>query len=68
MVNIWHVLPQNDTNPHIDYCIDMPGLPPICNCECNPTVICEENDAFIIVHNSFDGREGVEWATEILNS
>lgn len=68
MSNIWHVFPQNDLKPHLTVCADLPGLPPFCDCECNPNVIVEENDAYIIVHNSFDGREGVEIANEILNT
>lgn len=37
-------------------------------CACKPRVIYQEVEPFklIIVHNSFDGREGVEWANEIL--
>lgn len=35
-------------------------------CHCNPTVVVAGNEIFV-THNSFDGREGVEWANEILN-
>jgi hypothetical protein len=34
-------------------------------CLCNPIVILE-NYEMIVIHNSFDGREGVEWANDIL--
>lgn len=37
----------------------------LCDCECKP-VPKLENGRLIIVHNSLDGREGVEWANEIL--
>ena len=30
-------------------------------------VTIEPNSEIIVVHNAFDGREGVEWANEILN-
>ena len=36
-------------------------------CHCNPSVI-EENGELIIIHNSFDGREGLELANEILDN
>jgi len=35
-------------------------------CECNPQVIIEPDSSIIVVHNSFDGREAVEWFNEIL--
>jgi hypothetical protein len=35
-------------------------------CACKPEHKEEENDVLIIVHNSFDGREGVEWVNKIL--
>ena len=35
-------------------------------CKCNPRVIIEFDSEIIVVHNSFDGREGVEWANELL--
>lgn len=53
--NIWHVYPVGDTEEH-----EMSQ-----NCKCKP-VAKEEGDGLIIVHNSFDGREGVEWANEII--
>ena len=37
-------------------------------CKCNPEVIIQPNSEIIVVHKSFDGREGVEWANEILNN
>jgi hypothetical protein len=35
-------------------------------CKCKPEVIIQPNAEIIVVHNSFDGREGIEWANEIL--
>jgi hypothetical protein len=52
-----HVYPLDDIEEHCIIGTD---------CKCNP--IIESNAEIIIVHNSFDGREGVEWANEILNS
>lgn len=55
-----HVTPLNDTEEH--------DLSDAGNtCKCNPEVIIESDSEIIVVHNAFDGREGVEWANEILN-
>lgn len=54
-----HVYPINDLEQH-----DLEGT----QCKCNPQVIVEPNAEIIIVHNSFDGREGVELANEILKN
>ena len=35
-------------------------------CEFNPQIIIEPDSELIVVHNSFDGREAVEWFNEIL--
>lgn len=53
----WHVTPVDDLEPHEEST----------TCKCDPKVI-HENGNMIIVHNSFDGREGVEWVNEILNN
>jgi len=57
--NMIHVYPTNDLEQH-----DLEGT----QCNCNPKVIIEPNAEIIIVHNSFDGREGVELANEILKN
>lgn len=57
--NMIHVYPTNDLEQH-----DLEGT----QCKCNPQVIIEPNAEIIIVHNSFDGREGVELANEILKN
>lgn len=36
-----------------------------CLCECNPQIKYTDTGATVI-HNSFDGREAIEWAREIL--
>lgn len=53
---IIHVTPLDDIQPHRDSYI----------CACLPEVKYE-NGNMIIVHNSYDGREGIEWTNEILN-
>lgn len=52
-----HVLPVNDLKEHTEDT----------TCECGPTVIQEDGE-LIVVHNAFDGREGLEMAQEILNT
>ncbi len=56
-MSTYAVTPINDTESHEDYSS---------TCKCYPTVKFE-NGNMIIIHNSFDGREGVEMAKEILN-
>lgn len=51
------VYPLNDTQEHVLY-----GH----GCFCEPQVEYPDGIIPIIVHNSFDGREAVEWAKEIL--
>lgn len=55
--NIWHILPIGDSDEHEESSM----------CKCKPTVKEEEGGGILIVHNSFDGREGLEQAIEILN-
>ena len=52
-----HTVPLNDDYDHEHT---------IC-CDCNPRIE-RVNGWIIICHNSFDGREAVEWAEEIINS
>jgi len=57
-IEIWHVIPTKDLEEHQE----------LSTCKCKPTVeILEESGAVVIVHNSFDGRELVEQAKEILS-
>jgi len=51
----YHILPINDIKEHEESS----------TCECAPKVITE-NGELIIIHNSYDGREGLEMANEIL--
>ena len=62
--NIWHIYPTNDLQGHV--VITTQGSFGLhCSCQCQPEI--EEVDGkHFVVHNSFDGREGVEWANEIL--
>ena len=51
-----NVLPRNDIKEHTEDS----------TCECSPRTYFE-NEELIIVHNSYDGREVVEMANEIIN-
>lgn len=51
-----HILPVSDLKEHEESS----------TCGCNPKII-EESGELICVHNSYDGREGLELANEILN-
>lgn len=54
-MNNWlHILPINDDKPHKETGFD---------CDCEPKIDWENE---LIIHNSYDGREYVEQAKEIL--
>lgn len=54
--DLWHVFPTDERDRH-----ELTGT----NCPCNPRI--ETRDTIIVVHNSWDGREAVEIANDILN-
>lgn len=53
MINI---IPLNDLKEHIEFPC----------CDCNPKIIVENGEE-IIIHNSYDRRELIEEALEIIN-
>ncbi len=62
---IYHVVPLNDLREHDASCEMVMGLP-LCRCKCDPKYDDTEPPGMVVIHNSYDGREGVEWANEIL--
>lgn len=68
-----HVYPVNDLREHylesVDSALDgfSEDVPPYCPCLCEPRKEKQESGVWLIIHNSFDGREGLEWTNEILN-
>ena len=64
---VYHVYSVKDLKEHYLECVYPTIGNPYCPCECEP-IFKEEGDALLIVHNSFDGREGVEIVNEILKS
>lgn len=53
---VWNIIPINDLEEHEESSM----------CKCKPEVR-EVDGGVLIIHNSFDGREGLEMANEILN-
>jgi hypothetical protein len=49
-MNDYHILPINDLYPHTESI----------NCMCNP--LRDDEEANVIIHNAFDGRDIVELA------
>lgn len=72
---IIHVYPIEDAEDHVlelsnEFAILQDGNGAdvyYCKCKCGPLINFEGNN-LIVIHNSFDGREGVEWVNEILNN
>ena len=54
--SVWHILPVDDSDEHEESSM----------CKCEPEVQ-ESGGGILIIHNSFDGREGLEQALDILN-
>jgi hypothetical protein len=54
-----HIYPINEEENH-----NLEGS----QCKCISNIIIESNSYIIVVHNSYDGREAIEWANEILNN
>jgi hypothetical protein len=52
-----NIIPENDLKEHTEDT----------TCECNPRII-EEDGEMIVIHNSFDNREPIEWTLDILNN
>lgn len=71
--NIVHVIPLGDDQEHYEEVV-MVSLPdanlfdeaPVSGCPCGARREASKNGGWIIIHNSFDGREGLEWANQIL--
>jgi hypothetical protein len=55
-----HVYPLNDLKEH-----DTSNKGN--TCDCNPKIVIKDYHEILVVHNSYDGREVVEFANEILN-
>jgi hypothetical protein len=68
---ICHVFPLDDLQQHITQVQRIRSKKKFvyrCNCKCKPTFEYIENGRIIVKHSSFDGREALEWANEILKN
>jgi len=54
---MWCVVPVDDIQPHKDF---------DSTCACGPRVVIVPNGEMFIVHNLFDGREGIEFVNHLL--
>jgi hypothetical protein len=70
-----HVYPLGDLRTHYLESVDpkldgfSDDVPPFCPCLCTPRYEkTEDDDNWVIIHNSFDGREGVEIVNDILKN
>lgn len=54
-----HIVPVNDTEEHEERYME--GY----ECKCEPKIE-PIHDTILVIHNSFDGREGIEIVNEIL--
>lgn len=54
-----HIYPLNDLKEHDTS--DKGNT-----CKCNPRIVIENYSEILVIHNSFDGREAVEFANKIL--
>lgn len=62
-----HIYPKDEEDDHIIF-LTYPAIgEPYSECKCEPWFKPLENGHIAVIHASFNGREGVEWATEILN-
>ena len=65
---IYHVLPINDIEEHSEEVEMALGFIPVSKCKCMAQPQLDpDSGGWVIVHNSFDGREALEEANEILN-
>lgn len=69
---IQHIVPVNDLGQHIERTWEFndcdSDAPLVSDCPCEPDIKDDGFGGWIIVHNSFDGREGVEIVNEILKN
>lgn len=64
-MEVYHVYPCDDLEEHHLECVYPDNAQPYCTCKCEPTYQ-QEDEGLLVIHNSFDGREGIEQANEIL--
>lgn len=53
-----HVMPRDDARPHEE----------VTTCPCGTGIETQANGDIIVIHSSYDGREGLELAQNILST
>lgn len=62
-----HVVPVNDLEEHtIEEGYKCGVWTGLCKCDPDKKLVDPDERTWIIVHTSFDGREGVDWANDLL--
>ena len=65
---VMHIYPVGEEEQHIIF-LTYPTIgEPYSECKCEPWIKPLENGHIAVVHSSFNGREVLEWAKEILNN
>lgn len=64
---IQHIYPTDETERHILTSSPRGIGIPYCSCPCVVRYEADDAGGWLIVHSSFDGREGLEEANDILN-
>lgn len=63
-----HIYPKDEIDDHVIF-LTYPEIGnPHSECVCEPRLEPAANGYALVVHNSYDGREGVEITNEILNN
>ena len=65
---VFHIYPIDEECDHIIFLTYPPIGEPYSECKCHPRLEEAENEHIMVIHSSFDGREGLELANEILNN
>ena len=65
---VQHIYPLDEEDQHILFLTYTKSGQEYSQCSCEPWFRVLPNGNTLVVHSSFNGREGVEWANEILNN
>jgi hypothetical protein len=61
-----HVIQEGDVKPHSEETEWSVRTLLTSKCSCGTRVEVNEHGSWVIIHSSFNGREGVEWANDLL--
>ena len=63
-----HIYPKDEEEQHIIFLTYPPIGEPYSECKCEPWFKPADNGYILVIHASFNGREALEWAQEILKT